>query len=124
MSCDFRDKPGGLIVDYLSLADQLCDAMATYTDSGGTSSPFVSLSVGVFSPVLASVSSASSFSARRSRLPLLLLLLLLLRLWHQNPLHRLSGCGEDVAAIMPLLLALSGCYIPIPGNDVVNFVPL
>lgn len=31
----FRDKPGGLVVDYLGLADQLKKAMATYTDSGG-----------------------------------------------------------------------------------------
>lgn len=31
----FRDKPGGLVVDYLGLADQLRKAMATYTDSGG-----------------------------------------------------------------------------------------
>ncbi|MEJ7592348.1 MAG: type I restriction endonuclease subunit R [Planctomycetaceae bacterium] len=35
----FRDKPGGLIVDYLGLADQLRDALATYTDSGGTGTP-------------------------------------------------------------------------------------
>ena len=31
----FRDKPGGLVVDYLGIADQLKSAMATYTDSGG-----------------------------------------------------------------------------------------
>lgn len=31
----FRDKPGGLIVDYLGLAEQLKQAMATYTNSGG-----------------------------------------------------------------------------------------
>lgn len=31
----FRDKPGGLIVDYLGLADQLRKAVSTYTDSGG-----------------------------------------------------------------------------------------
>jgi type I site-specific restriction-modification system R (restriction) subunit len=31
----FRDKPGGLIVDYLGLADQLKHALATYTESGG-----------------------------------------------------------------------------------------
>jgi len=31
----FRDKPGGLVVDYLGLADQLRRALATYTDSGG-----------------------------------------------------------------------------------------
>lgn len=31
----FRDKPGGLVVDYLGLADQLKKAMHTYTASGG-----------------------------------------------------------------------------------------
>jgi type I restriction enzyme R subunit len=35
----FRDKPGGLIVDYLGLADQLKYALATYTESGGQGSP-------------------------------------------------------------------------------------
>ena len=34
----FRDKPGGLIVDYLGLADQLKEALATYTSSGGRGS--------------------------------------------------------------------------------------
>ena len=32
----FRDKPGGLVVDYLGLADQLRNALAAYTESGGT----------------------------------------------------------------------------------------
>lgn len=32
----FRDKPGGLIVDYLGLADELRTALATYTENGGT----------------------------------------------------------------------------------------
>ena len=31
----FRDKPGGLIVDYLGLAPQLARALATYTESRG-----------------------------------------------------------------------------------------
>lgn len=31
----FKDKPGGLIVDYLGLADELKKALATYTRSGG-----------------------------------------------------------------------------------------
>lgn len=31
----YGDKPGGLIVDLLGLADQLADAMATYTQAGG-----------------------------------------------------------------------------------------
>jgi type I restriction enzyme R subunit len=32
----FKDKPGGLIVDYLGLAPELKAALATYTESGGT----------------------------------------------------------------------------------------
>ena len=32
----FRDKPGGLIVDYLGLAHELKRALATYTGSGGS----------------------------------------------------------------------------------------
>ena len=34
----FRDKPGGLVVDYLGLAHELKRALATYTESGGTGS--------------------------------------------------------------------------------------
>jgi type I restriction enzyme R subunit len=32
----FKDKPGGLVVDYLGLADDLKEVPATYTESGGT----------------------------------------------------------------------------------------
>ncbi len=32
----FRDKPGGLVVDYLGLAPELKEALAIYTESGGT----------------------------------------------------------------------------------------
>ena len=32
----FRDKPGGLVVDYLGLSHELKQALATYTESGGT----------------------------------------------------------------------------------------
>ena len=32
----FRDKPGGLVVDYLGLAHELKCALAAYTESGGT----------------------------------------------------------------------------------------
>ena len=32
----FRDKPGGLVVDYLGLAQELKRALATYTESGGS----------------------------------------------------------------------------------------
>jgi type I restriction enzyme R subunit len=32
----FKDKPGGLVVDYLGLADELKQALAIYTEAGGT----------------------------------------------------------------------------------------
>jgi type I restriction enzyme, R subunit len=32
----FKDKPGGLVVDYLGLAQELKQALANYTESGGT----------------------------------------------------------------------------------------
>lgn len=32
----FKDKPGGLVVDYLGIAHELKEALATYTESGGT----------------------------------------------------------------------------------------
>lgn len=32
----FKDKPGGLVVDYIGLADQLNAALATYTANRGT----------------------------------------------------------------------------------------
>jgi type I restriction enzyme R subunit len=35
----FRDKPGGLVVDYLGLADELRKALAVYTESGGKGKP-------------------------------------------------------------------------------------
>ncbi|MCI0627791.1 MAG: type I restriction endonuclease subunit R, partial [Acidobacteria bacterium] len=35
----FQDKPGGLVVDYLGLADQLRKALADYTESGGKGQP-------------------------------------------------------------------------------------
>jgi type I restriction enzyme R subunit len=34
-------KPGGLVVDYLGLADQLKQALATYTESGGRGTPSI-----------------------------------------------------------------------------------
>ncbi|MEY2878611.1 MAG: hypothetical protein RLZZ15_991 [Verrucomicrobiota bacterium] len=37
----FRDKPGGLVVDYLGLADQLKHALSVYTESGGQGSPAI-----------------------------------------------------------------------------------
>ena len=35
----FKDKPGGLVVDYLGLADQLKKALADYTEGGGKGKP-------------------------------------------------------------------------------------
>jgi type I restriction enzyme R subunit len=32
----FEDKPGGLIVGYAGIADHFKQALATYTESGGT----------------------------------------------------------------------------------------
>jgi type I restriction enzyme R subunit len=32
----FKDKPGGLVVDYLGLASELKEALVTYTEAGGT----------------------------------------------------------------------------------------
>ena len=43
----FRDKPGGLVVDYLGLADQLKQALATYTESGGQGSPAIDTATAV-----------------------------------------------------------------------------
>lgn len=35
----FGDKPGGVVVDFLGIADQLRDAVQTYTQAGGEGSP-------------------------------------------------------------------------------------
>lgn len=35
----FKDKPGGLIVDYIGIASDLKKALATYTESGGKGAP-------------------------------------------------------------------------------------
>ena len=35
----FKDKPGGLVVDYLGLADQLKKALSDYTETGGKGKP-------------------------------------------------------------------------------------
>ena len=37
----FRDKPGGLVVDYLGLAHELKQALATYTAGGGKGKPAI-----------------------------------------------------------------------------------
>jgi type I restriction enzyme, R subunit len=39
----FGDKPGGVIVDFLGIADQLRDAVQTYTQAGGEGSPIESI---------------------------------------------------------------------------------
>ncbi len=38
----FKDKPGGLVVDYIGLADELKKALVTYTESGGSGSIVIS----------------------------------------------------------------------------------
>ncbi|MCY1035678.1 type I restriction endonuclease subunit R [Corallococcus sp. BB11-1] len=43
----FKNKPGGLIVDYLGLADQLKSALATYTQAGGKGSTAIDQSEAV-----------------------------------------------------------------------------
>jgi len=43
----FRDKPGGLIVDYLGIAEELKEAVAQYTTSGGKGSPAYDQNVAV-----------------------------------------------------------------------------
>lgn len=37
----YKDKPGGLIVDYIGIASDLKQALATYTESGGKGSPAI-----------------------------------------------------------------------------------
>src|SRR5690606_38378307 len=37
----FKDKPGGLVVDYIGIADQLNQALKTYSDSRGRGKPTV-----------------------------------------------------------------------------------
>jgi type I restriction enzyme R subunit len=43
----FRDKPGGLIVDYIGIASDLKNALATYTQSGGKGTPTLDQEVAV-----------------------------------------------------------------------------
>lgn len=39
----YKDKPGGLIVDYIGIATDLKEALATYTESGGEGEPAVNI---------------------------------------------------------------------------------
>lgn len=43
----YKDKPGGLIVDYIGIASDLKKALAVYTESGGQGSPAVDISQAV-----------------------------------------------------------------------------
>ncbi len=43
----FKDKPGGLVVDYLGIADELRRAVATYTAEGGMGAPALNQSEAV-----------------------------------------------------------------------------
>lgn len=46
----FRDKPGGLVVDYIGIATELKEALGTYTGKGKTATPveFMEEALGVF----------------------------------------------------------------------------
>ena len=46
----FKDKPGGLVVDYIGIATELKDALGTYTGKGKTETPveFIEEALGVF----------------------------------------------------------------------------
>jgi type I restriction enzyme R subunit len=46
----FKDKPGGLVVDYIGIGTELKDALATYTKGKGTANPveFIEEALGVF----------------------------------------------------------------------------
>lgn len=46
----FKDKPGGLVVDYIGIATELKDALGTYTGKGKTETPveFMEEALGVF----------------------------------------------------------------------------
>ena len=39
----YKDKPGGLIVDYIGIGQDLRNAMATYLQSGGEGTPIVNI---------------------------------------------------------------------------------
>jgi len=43
----FEDKPGGLIVDYIGIAQDLKNAVATYTSAGGTGDPVIEIAEAV-----------------------------------------------------------------------------
>ena len=40
----FKDKPGGLVVDYIGIAQNLKEAVATYTQAGGEGDPYIDVS--------------------------------------------------------------------------------
>ena len=46
----FKDKPGGLVVDYIGIGTELKDALSTYTKGKGTTNPveFIEEALGVF----------------------------------------------------------------------------
>ena len=39
----YKDKPGGLVVDYIGIGQELKDAMSTYLQSGGEGKPIVDI---------------------------------------------------------------------------------
>src|SRR5208283_3781981 len=43
----FRDKPGGLVVDYIGLGEELREAISNYTQSGGEGAPKIDQAVAI-----------------------------------------------------------------------------
>ncbi len=43
----YKDKPGGLVVDYIGLIEQLKEALAQYTQAGGTGQPSIDIDVAI-----------------------------------------------------------------------------
>ena len=48
----YKDKPGGLIVDYIGIGQELRNAMGTYLQSGGEGTAFVDIREAINPPGL------------------------------------------------------------------------
>jgi len=57
----YGEKPGGLIVDLLGLADQLADALATYTQAGGTGEAVIQVQDHAVPAMLSALEKLQSF---------------------------------------------------------------
>ncbi|WP_375593389.1 type I restriction endonuclease subunit R [Algihabitans albus] len=66
----FGDKPGGVVVDYLGIADQLRDAIQTYTQAGGEGKPIEKVQDEAVPLMLSSAEALASFFSGFDYLPL------------------------------------------------------